>query len=531
MLKFFFIILLCLLNHIKIDCFKILVFNHILVPSHTNFMINIANLLSQAGHDVTIIHSPAEIEIYDKNVKGPKIVKPSKILQRENQDINLVVNNHSENVWTSDFNNPLIEIETLKKLASKLADNCKNVIQDDILTQKIKEEKFDLGISEVFAPCGLGVLKYYNISNTISVQSGCAFDSHYESLGLTVPVSQVATSIAPLSMEMNIFERLINLGSYLGLKKIYYDAIEIGNEMFRETYPEEKIDLHQLFKKTAFYVDNCDPLLNYGLLSTPKFLHLGGFLIPNPKPLSKEFDNVLNKQKRNVLISFGSFTKSSAMPINIKKNFVRLFKEYPDITFLWKYDGDDLELFKEVDNVFISKWMPQIDLLADPRMSLFITHGGMNSFLEAGRYGVPLLPVPLFGDQPKNAKIIEELKLGRTVGKFELSDNYEKLKEVFDDVLNNDLYKKTSRKISHMIEERPNNLKETFIKYAEFAAIFGNVEHFTIPGADIPYWKYFYLDIVSILIGTIVFIIIIVKMIIKKLKNFLCNKKKNQKID
>ena len=40
-----------------------------------------------------------------------------------------------------------------------------------------------------------------------------------------------------------------------------------------------------------------------------------------------------------------------------------------------------------------------IRISADPRLKAFITHGGMNSILEALYFGVPLITLPVFGDQ------------------------------------------------------------------------------------------------------------------------------------
>lgn len=40
---------------------------------------------------------------------------------------------------------------------------------------------------------------------------------------------------------------------------------------------------------------------------------------------------------------------------------------------------------------------------AHKNTKVFITHGGLLSTLEALRYGVPLIAVPVFGDQPSNA--------------------------------------------------------------------------------------------------------------------------------
>lgn len=64
------------------------------------------------------------------------------------------------------------------------------------------------------------------------------------------------------------------------------------------------------------------------------------------------------------------------------------------------------------ENVLISKWLPQQDLLGHPNIKLFITQGGLQSFEEAVLNGVPLLALPFIADQFGNAMRIEKLGIG-----------------------------------------------------------------------------------------------------------------------
>ena len=57
-------------------------------------------------------------------------------------------------------------------------------------------------------------------------------------------------------------------------------------------------------------------------------------------------------------------------------------------------------------------WLPQNDLLAQKNIKAFVSHVGHNSLYESAYHGVPLVAVPLFGDQFSNAIKAEQFGLG-----------------------------------------------------------------------------------------------------------------------
>ncbi|GAC1642768.1 MAG: glycosyltransferase [Herpetosiphon sp.] len=64
-------------------------------------------------------------------------------------------------------------------------------------------------------------------------------------------------------------------------------------------------------------------------------------------------------------------------------------------------------------NFTVRPTVPQLKLLE--HVSMFITHGGMNSTMEALYYGIPLIVVPHMGEQTLTAKQVVDLGLGITL--------------------------------------------------------------------------------------------------------------------
>ena len=76
-------------------------------------------------------------------------------------------------------------------------------------------------------------------------------------------------------------------------------------------------------------------------------------------------------------------------------------------------DQDPARFGTPPPNVRIEQYVPQIQVLA--KCAMFITHGGFNSTKESLRLGVPLVVIPIGGDQPYSAERVEALGAGRAV--------------------------------------------------------------------------------------------------------------------
>ncbi|EYC41893.1 hypothetical protein Y032_0552g3346 [Ancylostoma ceylanicum] len=137
-----------------------------------------------------------------------------------------------------------------------------------------------------------------------------------------------------------------------------------------------------------------------------KVVHIGGLGVEyeDAKPLQGEFKQIADSGKGVVVMSFGSVAHAEMMPEQWKTAFLNAFAQYPEHEFVIKYANDDLK-HRLPPNVHTYRWLPQADLLLHPSTKAFISHGGYNSIQESINFGVPLITIPLFGDQFKNSKI------------------------------------------------------------------------------------------------------------------------------
>jgi len=85
------------------------------------------------------------------------------------------------------------------------------------------------------------------------------------------------------------------------------------------------------------------------------------------------------------------------------------------------------------DNIHAYSFVPQIEVLQ--HSDVFLTHSGMNSITEAMIHGVPMVTMPLSGDQPANARRVVELGIGKQLHRSSRSGRrlYETVMDVYGD--------------------------------------------------------------------------------------------------
>lgn len=119
-----------------------------------------------------------------------------------------------------------------------------------------------------------------------------------------------------------------------------------------------------------------------------------------------------------VYLSFGTVAKAPSLPPALIKIFFNVIKSFPEINFIWKWDGDKPEREKYPKNLFLISWVDQQDFLgmysmfrpckafmillcagclAHPKIRGFLTQAGRPSTQEALYHEVPMITFPILG--------------------------------------------------------------------------------------------------------------------------------------
>src|SRR5829696_6468320 len=116
--------------------------------------------------------------------------------------------------------------------------------------------------------------------------------------------------------------------------------------------------------------------------------------------------------------------------------------------------GDAVDLATLPDpppNARIEGWIPQAGVL--PHAAAFLTHGGFGSTLGALHAGVPLVVVPLFADQPFNARRVAAVRAGIALEGG--PDALPRVGEAVNEVLGDPSYAEFARALAGEAEHLP----------------------------------------------------------------------------
>lgn len=160
---------------------------------------------------------------------------------------------------------------------------------------------------------------------------------------------------------------------------------------------------------------------------------------------------------------------------------------------MWKFENDGDSLGDIPANVMIRKWMPQNDILAHPNVILFIGHGGMFGTMEALYHGVPLLSIPFFGDQFRNAIRIEASGHGKFIQHRDITTKT--LSKAINEIISNQAYLNRVKETSTIFQDNLVHPMDEAMYWIEYVARFKGAQHLKSHAAHMSWFTYLLLDV------------------------------------
>ncbi|CAG5031220.1 unnamed protein product [Parnassius apollo] len=237
------------------------------------------------------------------------------------------------------------------------------------------------------------------------------------------------------------------------------------------------------------------------------------FKAPTVLPLlmDKDLQQYLDTSQNGVIyFSFGTNVLPSALPQEKIKIFESVFSQLP-YNVIWKWDSNE-KSFKS-ENIKIFKWLPQSDLLRHPNVKLFITQGGLQSTDESITAGVPLIGIPMLGDQWYNTEKYVHHKIGIKLLLENLTEN--QLKNAIIEVIEDKSYRENIIRLRSFMQDQPQAPLDRAIWWIEYVLRHGGAKHLRSPAANMSWIEYYELELVLILLSSILIIIGLITFLIK----------------
>lgn len=292
--------------------------------------------------------------------------------------------------------------------------------------------------------------------------------------------------------------------------------IPIQKRLYKKYFPNAKRSFDEMFKSSAIIFLNSHVSSSFPRPYLPNMIDICGVHVKKANKLPDDIQNFLDSATDGaVVFSMGSFIKSKDFPENKREAFVKAFGKLK-LKVLWKYENETLP--NKPDNVMISSWVPQRDILAHKNLKIFITHGGLLSTTEAIMEGVPIISIPIFGDQRLNMKSAETKGFGKILAFNEISE--ENLFNKIQNALNDEEMSVKAKEISKLYKDRPMTPQQSTVYWVEYV-IRNGAHHLKAGGLALNYIELHNIDVYCAMVVFIILIFcvnwMIFKMLIKKI--------------
>ncbi|XP_054439989.1 UDP-glucuronosyltransferase 3A1-like isoform X2 [Pteronotus mesoamericanus] len=452
-------------------------------------MERMSQILQDHGHNVTLLHPGKNSTISDfKDVE--KTYKVITWLRPEE------FNKEFEKYFDSFLKDAMADrFEHIIEMMQLLGRQCTHFLRSDIL-DILKNGNFDLMTLDSFDYCALLIAEKLGkpFVSIVPTTFGTA------DIGLPNPLSYVPAFQASLTDHMDFWGRVENFLMSFSFFWSQWLMQSTFDNTIKEHFPEgSRPVLSHVLKRAELFFVNSDFAFDFAQPLLPNTVYVGGLMTKPVKPVPQEFETFIDQfgDSGFVLVALGSIL-SITQTQEILKEMNSAFGQLPQ-GVIWKCSPSQWP--KDVTlaaNVKIVDWLPQNDLLAHPRIRLFVTHGGLNSIMEAIQYGVPMVGVPISGDQPGNMVRVVAKKLGVSLRfqQIKAETLALKMKEVIEDKR----YKSAAVAASIIRRSHPLTPAQRLVGWIDHILQTGGAAHLKPHAFQQPWYEQYLLDVLLFLL-------------------------------
>ncbi|XP_072314919.1 UDP-glucuronosyltransferase 2C1-like [Eucyclogobius newberryi] len=371
--------------------------------------------------------------------------------------------------------------------------NCEGMVRNAEVMAQLRAANFDLVLWDPMTPCGDLMARLLDLPLVISLRFsfGGVMERHCGHAPL--PPSYVPASPLTYSDSMTFTQRLTNV-----LTNLLSSAVsEVFWKLTLDNYYSDVLGQSTTVCDTMGRADMW-LIRTYWDIETPRplppnFHYVGGLHCKPANPLPEDLEEFVSSSEAGVVVvTFGSMVNN--LTTERAEVIATALAQIPQ-KVVWRYSGSTPRSLGP--NTKLLHWIPQNDLLGHPRTRAFVAHGGTNGLYEALFHAVPLVGVPLFGDQSDNLA-----RLSRRGGAVVLDFNTmtsQEMTSAINEVVDNPSFRQSMLRASAVHRDRPLPALQEAAFWVEFVLRNG-ASHLRLASRDLGWLQYHSLDVAAFLL-------------------------------
>ncbi|XP_049322037.1 UDP glucuronosyltransferase 2 family, polypeptide A5 isoform X21 [Astyanax mexicanus] len=395
------------------------------------------------------------------------------------------------NVWTD-----------MQRYAEVVCDGVHNKELLDLL----RKSNFDAVLYDPISHCSDILAETLGVPHVVSVRLSFVYNMERLCGQLPAPPSYVPAGGAQghLTDQMSFMERVENMLLYVSLTAVFKPSMMLTFDKYYTKIAGKPTTMCETIGKADIWLIRTYWDFEYPRPLLPNFKFVGGLHCKPAKPLPKEMEEFVQSSGDDGIVVFSLGSMINNLTKERANAIASGLGQIPQ-KVLWRYSGQKPDTL--APNTKLYDWIPQNDLLGHPKTKAFVTHGGTNGLYEAIYHGVPMVGIPLFGDQPDNlfhmktkgaAEIVEFLKM--TSGD---------LKEALTAVITNPSYKESMMRLSRIHHDRPVKALDEAVYWIEFVMRNKGAKHLRVEAHNLTWYQYHCLDVIAFLLVIVALVIFI----------------------
>ncbi|KAK7797482.1 hypothetical protein U0070_021441, partial [Myodes glareolus] len=456
------------------SCGKVLVWP--LEYSHWLNLKTILDELVQRGHEVTVLRPSASIFLDPQKSPGLKFESFPTSVSKDDFDkvFTMLVD-----VWTYEIPrdlclsfSPLLQ-NVINEYSDSYLRLCKDTVSNKQLMTKLQRSKFDVLFSDAIAPCGELIAELLQIPFLYSLRFSPGYTMEKYSGKFLVPPSYVPIILSGLGGQMTFMERVKNM-----MCMLYFDFwFETFNEKKWSQFYSETLGrpttLTETIGKAEMWLIRSYWDLEFPRPTLPNVDYVGGLHCKPAKPLPKEMEDFVQTSGEHGVVVFTLGSMVSNMSEDKANAIAWALAQIPQ----------------------------KNDLLGHPKTKAFVTHGGANGIYEAIHFGIPMIGIPLFGEQHDNIAYI--VAKGAAISLDFRTMTRADLLSALQAVIDNPFYKKNAMWLSTIHHDQPMKPLDRVIFWIEFVMRHKGAKHLRPLAHNLTWYQYHSLDVIGFLLACV----------------------------